>query len=132
MPQIKTVATGLALTLAVGCASPESTYVGTWQIDLGENTTDSPVTFHIAPDQKVYVIDQSDPEVAYEISLTKVNDDWNLPENVEILPIAQDLHSDNSASQNGPATEAVTYIGALNRAQQAYRQIGRASCRERV
>lgn len=77
------------------------------------------------PDRKVYLI-TPDPTTAkdkvIEIPLAKVSDKTDLPENIKPIPLF-DAITNQTAKQVAKAREnsAQSALGAINRAQQAYR-----------
>lgn len=105
----------------MGCTSQEDTsYVGTWEID-SEEISDTSVQVYLSPDQTVYIVEDS---VAYEIPIRKVSDEWELPENLEIISLGGNTNNDGELSEQprrAIEAEAQTMVGSMNRAQQAFR-----------
>lgn len=113
------------LSLLFGCStsnqsSNDSAWEGTWE--LSEEASGEKVSFVLRPDQKVYLITPDPPlndaSKGIELPLTKVSDKTDLPENVEPTSLLE-----TSQDQASKAREArvESTIGAINRAQQAYR-----------
>lgn len=100
-------------------SSTNTAWEGTWELKyayMGE-----PMTFVLRPDQKVYLITTepgTDKEAVFELPFTKVSDKTELPKNIKPKSIADSLKI-----QAAKAIEAAAQseLGAINRAQQAYR-----------
>lgn len=115
----------LALVVA-GCSDADDAssdpFVGTWQMVI-EDMSDEPITVYLTPDEEVYlrldIVEESELlSVAYKLPLTKVSDDWEVPEDIRIIDMAAEMEAQGNRARQ---SEGVTYIGAMNRAQQAYR-----------
>lgn len=117
-----------AFLLLMSCSSDNSTsdksstnksWEGTWELQV--TYTEAPITLVLRPDQKVYLMTTepgTDKEAVFELPLTKVSDKTELPKNIKPISI-----SDSLKIQAAKAREAAAQseLGAINRAQQAYR-----------
>ncbi|MBD1924700.1 type IV pilin-like G/H family protein [Trichocoleus sp. FACHB-90] len=88
-------------------------WVGQWQIT--EPSSGQILKFVLTPEGKLLYLspETSSGPIAYEIPVQKISDATTLPPNTQIVGFEQAL-------VKGPQSEAKTYLGAMNRAQQAY------------
>lgn len=104
-------------------SSTSNTWQGTWEFK--DPVRGESVTFVLRPDKKVYLI-APDPKTTkdkvFEIPLTKVSDKTDLPENIKPVSLFDEV-TNQTAKQVARAREASAQnaLGAINRAQQAYR-----------
>lgn len=100
-------------------SSTNDTWPGTWEFT--DPTSGQTMTFILQPNQKLYFI-APDPvttkDKVFEIPLTKVSDKTDLPENIKPISLVDTIT--NQATKAREASAQST-LGAINRAQQAYR-----------
>lgn len=100
-------------------SSTSDSWEGTWELKI--TYIGEPMTLVLRPDRKVYLMTTepgTDKEAVFELPLTKVSDKTELPKNIKPISI-----SDSLKIQAAKAREAAAQseLGAINRAQQAYR-----------
>lgn len=119
-----------SLLLLTGCSTKQSSidnvaqassltgnsHTGTWVVHLEFKD----VSIYLPPDgEKAYVMDgapASQSEVV-EFPITKVSEDWSLPPETKVISLMEPL-SESSIMER--QSEAETYVGSMNRAQQAF------------
>ncbi len=96
----------------------KDSYVGTWQLDMEEVSND-PLTIYLTPEQEIFAVSEEQGEdlVAYRLPLKKVSDSWQIPEGVAIIDVLDEYRNQGHKAIE---SEAKTYVGSINRAQQAY------------
>ncbi|WP_299490662.1 type IV pilin-like G/H family protein [Acaryochloris sp. IP29b_bin.137] len=120
--------TAAAFLLLVSCSAENPTrgqssennpWEGTWE--LKDPASGETVTFVLQSDQKVYLI-TPDPTTAkdkvIEVPLTKVSDKTDLPENIKPVSLFDSITNQATKAREAAAKSE---LGAINRAQQAYR-----------
>ncbi|MBD2001814.1 MULTISPECIES: type IV pilin-like G/H family protein [Cyanophyceae] len=93
-------------------------WVGQWQVN--NPSSSQAVKFVLTPEGKLFVLSpetSSESSVAYEIPVQKLSDSPTLPPNTKIVDIQEAF---NNQATKAKQSEGKTYIGAMNRAQQAY------------
>lgn len=109
----------LCLSALSACSRTAGTnWQGTWEFvnpDTGES-----VQFILSDDEKVYFLAPeglSPEKVAYEIPIERVSEETAVPEDTQIISLAEEL--ENNAAR-AAASEGVLSVSALMSGQQAY------------
>ncbi|MBD2744902.1 type IV pilin-like G/H family protein [Coleofasciculus sp. FACHB-1120] len=93
-------------------------WVGQWQVN--NPSSSQALKFVLTPEGKLFLLPpetSSESSVAYEIPVQKLSDSPTLPPNTKIVDIQEAF---NNQATKAKQSEGKTYIGAMNRAQQAY------------
>ena len=92
-------------------------WVGQWHIT--EPSSGQILKFMFTPEGKLFYLspETSSSPIAYEIRVQKISDATTLPPNTQIVGIQETF---NNQATRAKQSEGKTYIGAMNRAQQAY------------
>ena len=93
-------------------------WVGQWQVN--NPSSSQAVKFVLTPEGKLFLLPpetSSESSVAYEIPVQKLSVLPALPPNIKIVDIKEAF---NNQATKAKQPEGKTYIGAMNRAQQAY------------
>lgn len=96
--------------------SAQSQIAGTWIVDANDlpSSQTPPITILISAEGKIIAIDPQNVKQALKIGkITRVSDAVTLPVDVK-------LQSLSSQGERARQSEAKTYVGSMNRAQQAY------------
>ncbi|MEP0872890.1 type IV pilin-like G/H family protein [Trichocoleus desertorum AS-A10] len=130
---LKFVASLATISLLAGCSAPPATnssisvkaqtvsnsLAGRWQVDLSAGPT---LIATITPEGTLYITESSSNETVEMGQIKKISDVGTLPPGTKISGSFE-----NQANQ-AKQSEAKTYVGAINRAQQAfYLESGRFS-----
>lgn len=105
----------IAFTLLNSSKSAQS--AGTWKVEAdGVPSGSATITLIISPEGKITALNPTNEKEAIEIGkITKVSDITTLPETAKVQP---NLFANQATKAR--QTEAKTYVGSLNRSQQAY------------
>lgn len=114
-------ATFLIVTIVFGILnfnkSVQTQGAGTWKVEAVNASGTPPITFIISPEGKIFALNPQNNKESVEIGkITKISDVATLPEGGKSLQA--DPFTTRSTKSN--QSEAKTYVGSLNRGQQAY------------
>ncbi len=96
--------------------SAQSQIAGTWMVDANDlpSSRTPPITIVISADGKIIAIDPQHEKEAIKVGkITRVSDVVTLANDVKLKDVS-------SQGERARQSEAKTYVGSLNRAQQAY------------
>ncbi|PZO42731.1 MAG: hypothetical protein DCF19_06795 [Pseudanabaena frigida] len=108
----------IAFTLLNLGKSAQSQSAGTWKVEAVDVPSGTPsITFIISVEGKIFALNPQNDKESVEIGkIVKVSDVATLPEGVKSVQ----ANPFNTRSTRSNQSEAKTYVGAMNRGQQAY------------
>lgn len=129
LPRLMTVALLLVVAGISGCESstnaqsPQQKWAGEWKLkNPYSDSYSQKIKIILTPEGKAYFIAPKSPteQVAYEIPLEKVSNQANLPANIKIVTVEDQINEAQKRKEKARSSEGKVYVGSMNRAQQAY------------